>query len=194
MAVHAGQGFCWFAHSTMPLLEAQGLMVTLTEGKPVVVDRLTSKRSVFIGERLRIRGDPLFSRDRPAWGSSSTEKSGGPPTERFGRYIRRSRGSSLWCLLFFKLAAADLHLDLNLQEPTKNSSHRRPSGFTTTAITMRFNVLSLLPIVGLSLAQLQPNWTSPAGVSIYNPDDFFDTTGPWSLMSSAGDNLYVAGS
>lgn len=59
---------------------------------------------------------------------------------------------------------------------------------------MRFSLLSLLPLAALSWAQLQPNWTSPAGVSIYNPDDFFDTTGPWSLMSSAGDHLYIAGS
>lgn len=58
---------------------------------------------------------------------------------------------------------------------------------------MRFSTLSLLPLAALSWAQLRPNWTSPAGVSIYNPDDFFETTGPWSLMSSAGGHLYVAG-
>lgn len=58
---------------------------------------------------------------------------------------------------------------------------------------MRVNILPFLSLVALSCAQLQPNWTSPAGVSIYNPDDFFDTTGPWSLMSSAGDHLYIAG-
>lgn len=59
---------------------------------------------------------------------------------------------------------------------------------------MRFNVLSLLPLLGLSLAQrLEPNYTSNAGVEIYNPSDFFNTTGPWSLMSHAGDTLYIAG-
>lgn len=59
---------------------------------------------------------------------------------------------------------------------------------------MRFQALSVLSLLGLSFAQLEPNYTSPAGVSIYNPSDFFDTTGPWSLMSQAGDNLYIAGS
>lgn len=59
---------------------------------------------------------------------------------------------------------------------------------------MRFQAVSLLPLLGLACAQLEPNFTSPAGVSIYNPDDFFDTTGPWSLMSHAGDTLYIAGS
>lgn len=59
---------------------------------------------------------------------------------------------------------------------------------------MRFQLLSsLLPLVGLSLGQLQPNFTSSTGVNIYNPADFFDTTGPWSLMSQAGDTLYIAG-
>lgn len=58
---------------------------------------------------------------------------------------------------------------------------------------MRFNATFLLPLVGLSLAQIQPNFTSDAGVNIYNPSNFFDTTGPWSLMSQAGDHLYIAG-
>ncbi|KAM9875214.1 endoribonuclease l-psp [Verticillium dahliae] len=58
---------------------------------------------------------------------------------------------------------------------------------------MRFNALALLPLLGSALAQLQPNFTSDAGVQIYNPSDFFDTTGPWSLMSRAGDTLYIAG-
>ncbi|KAK3702479.1 hypothetical protein LTR37_014841 [Vermiconidia calcicola] len=43
------------------------------------------------------------------------------------------------------------------------------------------------------MAVLQPNYTSSAGVSIYNPTDFFTPTGPWSLMSHAGDTLYIAG-
>ena len=60
---------------------------------------------------------------------------------------------------------------------------------------MRFNALSLLPLLaGQSLALLQPNYTTSAGVSIYNPGDFFTTTGPWSLMSHAGESLYIAGS
>lgn len=61
---------------------------------------------------------------------------------------------------------------------------------------MRFNVLSLLPVLGLASAtdHLEANFTSDAGVSIYNPGDFFNTTGPWSLMSQAGDTLYIAGS
>ncbi|KAM0326743.1 hypothetical protein ACHAQA_006616 [Verticillium albo-atrum] len=58
---------------------------------------------------------------------------------------------------------------------------------------MRFNALSLLPLLGVSFAQLQPNFTSNAGVNIYNPSNFFDATGPWSLMSQAGDSLYIAG-
>lgn len=58
----------------------------------------------------------------------------------------------------------------------------------------------LLPAILLALAgchyshaKLEPNFTSNAGVKIYNPSSFFDTTGPWSLMSQAGDNLYIAG-
>ncbi|KAK5626010.1 hypothetical protein RRF57_001726 [Xylaria bambusicola] len=42
-------------------------------------------------------------------------------------------------------------------------------------------------------AKLEPNYTSPAGVKIFNPENFFDVTGPWSLMSQAGDTLYIAG-
>lgn len=43
------------------------------------------------------------------------------------------------------------------------------------------------------LAVLQPNYTSPAGVEIYNPSDFFNATGPWSIMSKAGNTLYISG-
>ncbi|KAI1121045.1 YjgF-like protein [Nemania abortiva] len=42
-------------------------------------------------------------------------------------------------------------------------------------------------------AKLEPNYTSPAGVKIFNPGNFFNVTGPWSLMSQAGDTLYIAG-
>ncbi|KAH7321083.1 endoribonuclease L-PSP [Stachybotrys elegans] len=39
---------------------------------------------------------------------------------------------------------------------------------------------------------LEPNYTSPAGLEIYNPQ-FFTPTGPWSLMSKAENTLYIAG-
>jgi 2-iminobutanoate/2-iminopropanoate deaminase len=58
---------------------------------------------------------------------------------------------------------------------------------------MRVQAYSLLPLLGLCSALLQPNSTSSAGVEVYNPGDFFNTTGPWSLMSRAGDTLYIAG-
>lgn len=58
---------------------------------------------------------------------------------------------------------------------------------------MRISIYAVLPLLGLSLAQLQPNYTSDSGISIYNPENFFNTTGPWSLMSKAGDYLYVSG-
>ncbi|KAI0158309.1 YjgF-like protein [Xylariaceae sp. FL1272] len=58
---------------------------------------------------------------------------------------------------------------------------------------MRFQVLSLMSMLGLASAKLTPNHTSTAGVEIYNPGNFFETTGPWSLMSKAGDFLYIAG-
>ncbi|KAM3413767.1 hypothetical protein BST61_g10451 [Cercospora zeina] len=58
---------------------------------------------------------------------------------------------------------------------------------------MHFPAYLLLSMLGLSFAQLQSNYTSSSGVNIYNPDSFFNTTGPWSLMSQVGDYLYVAG-
>ncbi|KAL7629140.1 hypothetical protein AAE478_000659 [Parahypoxylon ruwenzoriense] len=42
-------------------------------------------------------------------------------------------------------------------------------------------------------AKLEPNYTSPSGVQIFNPSSFFNTTGPWSLMSIAGNTLYISG-
>lgn len=59
---------------------------------------------------------------------------------------------------------------------------------------MRFDILFLLPLLGLTTALLQANFTSSSGVSIYNPSNFFNATGPWSIMSKAGDTLYIAGS
>ncbi|KAK6071943.1 endoribonuclease L-PSP [Seiridium cupressi] len=53
-------------------------------------------------------------------------------------------------------------------------------------------VAPLTALLGVSSATLQPNYTSPAGVEIYNPSTFFNTTGPWSLMSKAGSTLYIA--
>ena len=58
---------------------------------------------------------------------------------------------------------------------------------------MRPQIISLLPLMGQTLAILQPNHTTYAGVSVYNPGNFFTTTGPWSLMSHAGGSLYIAG-
>ncbi|KAJ2972620.1 hypothetical protein NQ176_g7054 [Zarea fungicola] len=58
---------------------------------------------------------------------------------------------------------------------------------------MRFDILFLLPLLGLTTALLQANFTSSSGVSIYNPSNFFNATGPWSIMSKAGDTLYIAG-
>ncbi|TRM63525.1 Endoribonuclease L-PSP/chorismate mutase-like protein [Schizophyllum amplum] len=43
------------------------------------------------------------------------------------------------------------------------------------------------------VAAQQANFTSPLGVEIYNPADGIDATGPWSLMSVAGNTVYVAG-
>jgi hypothetical protein len=39
---------------------------------------------------------------------------------------------------------------------------------------------------------IEPNYTSPARLEIYNPP-FFSPTGPWSLMSKAGNTLYITG-
>ena len=58
---------------------------------------------------------------------------------------------------------------------------------------MRFSFLASLTFVSRVFAQLEPNFTSNAGVEIYSPSSFFNTTGPWSLMSQAGDFLYIAG-
>lgn len=59
---------------------------------------------------------------------------------------------------------------------------------------MRFYVLTFLPLLRSSSGQLEPNYTSSSGVNIYNPSTFFNTTGSWSLMSKAGDTLYISGS
>jgi len=63
------------------------------------------------------------------------------------------------------------------------------------AISATLVVVLLLALAGTgrSYGKLEPNFTSNAGVKIYNPSSFFNTTGPWSLMSQAGDSLYIAG-
>jgi hypothetical protein len=65
--------------------------------------------------------------------------------------------------------------------------------FPTNSATLVTLLLLALAGAGQSYAKLEPNFTSNAGVKIYNPSSFFNTTGPWSLMSQAGDNLYIAG-
>lgn len=40
---------------------------------------------------------------------------------------------------------------------------------------------------------LEPNYTSPLGVSYINPSTSYDATGTFSLLSIAGPTLYVAG-
>ncbi|KAK7941496.1 endoribonuclease L-PSP [Apiospora aurea] len=38
-----------------------------------------------------------------------------------------------------------------------------------------------------------PNYTSPLGVDIYNPSQLFNASGTWSMMSRAGNTLYISG-
>ena len=45
----------------------------------------------------------------------------------------------------------------------------------------------------LVLGQATPNYTSALGVEIYNPDQSFEPSGPWSLMAKAGNTLYISG-
>ena len=48
--------------------------------------------------------------------------------------------------------------------------------------------------ISFAMAQtVEANYTSPVGVNIYNPDESFASNGPWSLMSKAGNTLYIAG-
>ncbi|KAK8121579.1 hypothetical protein PG984_010249 [Apiospora sp. TS-2023a] len=37
-----------------------------------------------------------------------------------------------------------------------------------------------------------PNYTSPLGVDIYNPAQLSHASGPWSMMSRAGNTLYIS--
>ena len=43
------------------------------------------------------------------------------------------------------------------------------------------------------LPPLEANYTSPLGVEVYNPENAFEPTATWSLMSKAGQTLYIAG-
>ncbi|KAK8087699.1 hypothetical protein PG997_002660 [Apiospora hydei] len=38
-----------------------------------------------------------------------------------------------------------------------------------------------------------PNYTSPLGVDVYNPAQLFNASGTWSMMSRAGNTLYISG-
>ncbi|KAJ4292664.1 hypothetical protein N0V90_009327 [Kalmusia sp. IMI 367209] len=60
---------------------------------------------------------------------------------------------------------------------------------------MKFSAIAtiLCSFAGLVLGQATPNYTSPLGVEIYNPDQSFEPSGPWSLMTKAGNTLYISG-
>ncbi|KAF4785853.1 endoribonuclease l-psp [Colletotrichum scovillei] len=54
-------------------------------------------------------------------------------------------------------------------------------------------LLGILSIISVATSlRLEPNYTSSAGVEIFNPSVMFPPTGPWSLMSKAGSTVYVA--
>ncbi|KAI9800476.1 MAG: hypothetical protein M1833_003362 [Piccolia ochrophora] len=63
---------------------------------------------------------------------------------------------------------------------------------------MRLSVINMLCVSGFGLGAAmqevpEANYTSPNGVGIYNPETSIDPSGPWSLMSIAGDTVYIAG-
>jgi enamine deaminase RidA (YjgF/YER057c/UK114 family) len=60
-------------------------------------------------------------------------------------------------------------------------------------ITLLSFLLLFLHPIPAQVTSLEPNYTSPLGVKIYNPSQSFRPTGPWSLMSSVQGTLYVAG-
>lgn len=51
----------------------------------------------------------------------------------------------------------------------------------------------LILSIGCAFAQITPNYTSPLGVEVYNPSQSFNVSGPWSLMTKAGNMLYISG-
>ncbi|OTA86723.1 hypothetical protein M434DRAFT_148798 [Hypoxylon sp. CO27-5] len=59
-------------------------------------------------------------------------------------------------------------------------------------VSFSYNI-GLLAQLSLTHATLEPNYTSPSGVQIFNPSNFFNATGSWSIMSIAGDTLYISG-
>ncbi|OTB06010.1 hypothetical protein M426DRAFT_319376 [Hypoxylon sp. CI-4A] len=56
-----------------------------------------------------------------------------------------------------------------------------------------FHMIGFLAQLPFIYAKLEPNYTSPSGVQIFNPPNFFNATGPWSIMSIAADTLYISG-
>ncbi|KAK6821078.1 hypothetical protein PG987_015478 [Apiospora arundinis] len=54
-------------------------------------------------------------------------------------------------------------------------------------------VTSLVASPAFTVGQATPNYTSPLGVEIYNPAQLFNASGTWSLMSRAGNTLYISG-
>lgn len=48
------------------------------------------------------------------------------------------------------------------------------------------------PMVSAALGQATPNYTSPLGVDIYNPAQLFNASGTWSMVSRAGNTLYIS--
>ncbi|KAK8852016.1 endoribonuclease l-psp [Apiospora arundinis] len=54
-------------------------------------------------------------------------------------------------------------------------------------------VTSLVASPAFTVGQATPNYTSPLGVEIFNPAQLFNASGIWSLMSRAGNTLYISG-
>ncbi|KAK8087352.1 endoribonuclease L-PSP [Apiospora phragmitis] len=54
-------------------------------------------------------------------------------------------------------------------------------------------VTPLIAFAAYATRQAAPNYTSPLGVDIYNPAELFNASGTWSMMSRAGNTLYISG-
>ncbi|KAK7994645.1 hypothetical protein PG991_016233 [Apiospora marii] len=53
---------------------------------------------------------------------------------------------------------------------------------------------AITPLMAFAaFGQTTSNYTSPLGVDIYNPAQLFTASGPWSMMSRAGNTLYISG-
>ncbi|GME23295.1 YjgF-like protein [Neofusicoccum parvum] len=59
--------------------------------------------------------------------------------------------------------------------------------------TLLRTLIACASVLGATAQAIQPNYTSPLGVQIYNPPQSFEPTGPWSLMARAGPTLYISG-